>query len=54
MEDPWAINTDKYGSGWLFEMQISQPDFLNANQYLELLDEVWAKTQRTIKGQLNE
>ena len=54
MEDPSAINTDKYGSGWLFEMQISQPDFLIANQYLEWLDEVWAKTQRTIKGQLNE
>jgi glycine cleavage system H protein len=54
MEDPSAINTDKYETGWLFEMQIQQPDFLNAQQYLELLDEVWAKTQRTIKGQLNE
>jgi glycine cleavage system H protein len=54
MEDPSAINTDKYGTGWLFEMQIPQPDFLSTNQYLELLDEVWAKTQRTIKGQLNE
>ena len=54
MEDPSAINTDKYGAGWLFEMQIPQPVFFTAKQYLELLDEVWAKTQRTIKGQLNE
>jgi glycine cleavage system H protein len=54
MEDPSAINTDKYGAGWLFEMQISGPEFLNAAQYIELLVDVWAKTQRTIKGQLNE
>ena len=54
MEDPSAINTDKYGGGWLFDMEIQQPEFLTANQYLVLLDDVWAKTQRTIKGQLNE
>ncbi len=54
MEDPSAINTDKYGAGWLFEMQIQQSDFLTARQYLELLAEVWDRTQRTIKGQLNE
>ncbi|MDG1873068.1 MAG: glycine cleavage system protein H [Mariniblastus sp.] len=54
MEDPSAINTDKYTAGWLFEMQAEQPEFLTATQYIELLDEVWAKTQRTIKGQLNE
>jgi glycine cleavage system H protein len=54
MEDPSAINTDKYGAGWLFEMQVPQPDFLTADQYLVLLDDVWAKTQRTIKGQLND
>ena len=54
MEDPSAINTDKYGAGWLFEMTLDSPEFLTPEQYLELLDEVWAKTQRTIKGQLNE
>jgi glycine cleavage system H protein len=54
MEDPSAINTDKYGAGWLFEMQIPQPGFLTAQEYLELLVDVWAKTQRTIKGQLND
>ena len=41
-------------AGWLFDMQIPRPEFLNAEQYLELLVDVWAKTQRTIKGQLNE
>ena len=54
MEDPSAINTDKYSTGWLFDMNINQPDFLTPEQYVELLDDVWAKTQRTIKGQLNE
>ncbi|MFT5303294.1 MAG: glycine cleavage system H protein [Mariniblastus sp.] len=54
MEDPSAINTDKYGEGWLLDVKIQQPEFLTPEQYIELLDEVWAKTQRTIKGQLNE
>ena len=56
MEDPSAINTDKHGAGWLFEMEIepaAQSEFLSPQEYLKLLDEVWAKTQRTIKGQLN-
>jgi glycine cleavage system H protein len=54
MDDPSAINVDKYGEGWLFEMRKSDAVFLNVDQYLDLLDSVWAKTQRTIKGQLNE
>ncbi len=54
MEDPSSINTDKYGAGWLLDMNISQPEFLPPAQYIHLLDDVWAKTQRTIKGQLNE
>ncbi len=54
MEDPSAINTDKYGTGWLFEMTLDSAEFLTPEQYIELLDDVWAKTQRTIKGQLNE
>lgn len=53
MEDPAAINTDKYGAGWLFEMEVDPSEFLSPTQYTELLDEVWAKTQRTIKGQMN-
>lgn len=54
MEDPSAINTDKYGAGWLFEMQIQPSELLTAQQYVGLLEDVWAKTQRTIKGQLND
>jgi glycine cleavage system H protein len=54
MEDPSAINTDKYGDGWLFEMNVDSSEFLSPQEYIELLDDVWAKTQRTIKGQLNE
>lgn len=54
MADPSAINTDKYGAGWLFEMESTQGELLTAEEYVQLLEEVWEKTQRTIKGQLNE
>ena len=54
MDDPAAINTDKYESGWLFEMDASSTGFMSAEQYVEHLADVWKKTQRTIKGQLNE
>lgn len=58
MEDPSAINVDKYDAGWLFEMDdLSLNDdtlLLDVEGYLELLVEVWKKTQRTIKGQMNE
>ena len=54
LEDPSAINTDKYGRGWLFEMQATPDELLSVEEYLEQLTSVWDKTQRTIKGQLNE
>jgi glycine cleavage system H protein len=54
LRDPSAINTDKYGEGWLFEMEGGGEDLLPAEKYLEHLDSVWEVTQRTIKGQLNE
>jgi glycine cleavage system H protein len=58
MEDPGAINTDKHDGGWLFEtdnqVQEEAQQLLSAEAYLELLVTVWEKTQRTIKGQLNE
>lgn len=54
MDDPSSINTDKYAQGWLFEMSGSLEQLMTPSQYVEHLDEVWAKTQRTIKGQLNE
>ena len=65
MEDPSAINTDKHGDGWLFEMEVPElvlpsdsagqgsSGLLSPEAYVTLLDEVWVKTQRTIKGQLN-
>lgn len=54
LADPSAINVDKYGQGWLFEMEASADPLISANQYLEHLANVWEVTQRTIKGQLNE
>lgn len=54
MDDPSTINVDKYERGWLFAMQASSTDLLEPQQYINLLDDVWDKTQRTIKGQLNE
>ena len=54
MEDPSAINVDKYGGGWLFEMQGDPAPLITTESYIELLGDVWDKTQRTIKGQLNE
>lgn len=54
LADPSAINVDKYGRGWLFEMEASPDSLINAEQYLEHLASVWEVTQRTIKGQLNE
>ncbi len=54
MEDPSGINVDKYGQGWLFEMNAPTDGLLSPEQYVALLDDVWEKTQRTIKGQLNE
>ena len=69
MEDPSAINTDKYGDGWLFEMEVANLDIhsdlpsdhaeqgaavlLQPEAYVTLLEEVWVKTQRLVKGQLN-
>jgi len=54
LSDPSAINTDKYGAGWLFEVETSGESLLSPEAYLEHLDAVWETTQRTIKGQLNE
>jgi glycine cleavage system H protein len=54
LDDPSAINVDKYGDGWLFDMTVTQsPQLMDAAAYIEYLEDVWVKTQRTIKGQLN-
>jgi glycine cleavage system H protein len=54
LSDPSAINVDKYGGGWLFEMETTREELIGAKQYLEHLAAVWEVTQRTIKGQMNE
>ena len=54
LDDPSAINIDKYGKGWLFEIESGdQSPLLTPEAYVELLEGVWDKTQKTIKGQLN-
>ena len=54
LSDPSAINVDKYGGGWLFEMQSDGEALLTAEEYLDHMASVWEVTQRTIKGQMNE
>lgn len=54
LTDPSTINVDKYGGGWLFELEAAGDSLLDAAQYIDHLDSVWEVTQRTIKGQLNE
>jgi glycine cleavage system H protein len=54
LSDPSAINLDKYGAGWLFEMEAAADSLLAPADYLAHLASVWAVTQRTIKGQMND
>jgi glycine cleavage system H protein len=54
MHDPSGINVDKYGAGWLFEMQGTGENLLSADEYVQHLEAVWEVTQKTIKGQLNQ
>jgi glycine cleavage system H protein len=54
LRDPSAINVDKYGEGWLFEMDGNGSVLLSPEEYIQHLEAVWEVTQRTIKGQLNE
>ena len=48
-----SINVDKYGNGWLFEMDGDSRALLNVNQYHQYLADNWEKTQRVIKGKIN-
>lgn len=54
LSDPSAINLDKYGAGWLFEIETQGDNLLQPHAYIEHLSGVWAIAQRTIKGQMNE
>lgn len=53
-KDPSAINVDKYGDGWLFEIAGDGEALLSPEEYLEHLAAVWEVTQKTIKGQMNK
>lgn len=53
LEDPTAINLDKYGDGWLFEIAADQEQLLTPTSYLDHLSGAWEAAQRTIKGQAN-
>jgi len=52
LDDPSTINTDNYGSGWLFGFE-TDADLLDARQYVAHLEGGWEETQRHLKGQLN-
>lgn len=54
LADPSAINVDKYGAGWLYEIQSPGETLLSPPEYIRHLESVWEVTQRTIKGQMNE
>jgi glycine cleavage system H protein len=53
LEDPSGINVDKYGDGWLMEMQGDASEMLSPSQYMDHLEKAWDVAQRTIKGQAN-
>jgi glycine cleavage system H protein len=54
LSDPSGINLDKYGSGWLFEIEATGETLLEPSEYIQHLVGVWEIAQRTIKGQMNE
>ncbi len=53
IRDPSVINVDKYGEGWLFDIEATEIAMLTAQEYLVHLVAVWEVAQRTIKGQAN-
>lgn len=52
LNDPSAINTDGYGKGWLFKLK-TDAELVTPEQYRQILEDGWAKTQSMIKGQMN-
>jgi glycine cleavage system H protein len=53
LDDPSAINVDKYGAGWLFEMTGDAANTMSVAEYHQYLVANWEKTQRLIKGKIN-
>ncbi|MEM7477853.1 MAG: glycine cleavage system protein H [Planctomycetota bacterium] len=53
LDDPTAINLDKYGEGWMFELRCDDSDLLSPEAYVKHLRRAWNVAQATIKGQAN-
>ena len=54
LDDPSGINVDGYGAGWLFTMRADPAMLMTAEEYHQFLSDNWEKTQRLIKGKINE
>jgi glycine cleavage system H protein len=54
LKDPTPINLDLYGAGWLFEMTGDAAHLMSVQEYHDFLAANWEKTQRMIKGKINE
>lgn len=52
LDDPTPINTDGYGTGWLYTLE-TDARLMTPEEYVEFLGSKWEETQRMIKGQLN-
>jgi len=52
LKDPSAINSDMYGSGWLFEMSGDVSATLSAAEYTEFLAGEWKLAEKYLKGQV--
>jgi glycine cleavage system H protein len=52
LDDPSGINTDGYGDAWLFTFETSETP-MSPQDYVQLLEDSWQKTQNMIKGQMN-
>jgi glycine cleavage system H protein len=53
LRDPSAINVDKYGAGWLFDIDGDASVTKDVNEYYQYLEQYWDKTQAIIKGKIN-
>jgi glycine cleavage system H protein len=54
LKDPTPINLDLYGAGWLFELEGDVAHLMDAGAYHAHLAGTWEKTQRLLKGKINE
>ncbi len=54
LADPSGINADGYGAGWLFDLTAPPTDLMDVAGYETFLQTAWEKTQRVIKGKINE